>query len=63
MSFPGKLFGLCNSVLPVEHRHRINAKYDRHIACYGKQCGNIIIRLAEKMITGDTGKYNGDQQK
>jgi hypothetical protein len=63
MSFPGKLFGLCNSVFPVEHRHRVNAEYDGQVTGYGKQCGNVIIRLAEEMIAGDTGKYNGDQQE
>jgi hypothetical protein len=61
LSFPGKLPGYCG--LSATDGQRIDAEYDGQVAGNGQHSGNIVIRLAEEMIAGETGNHYGNQQE
>jgi hypothetical protein len=59
----GKLFGFGNHSFLVSHAQRIDAEYDGQVAGDGQHSGNIVVRLAEKMVAGKTGNHYGNQQE
>jgi len=47
----------------LTHAQRIDAEYDGQVAGDGQHRRNIIGRLTEEMIAGETGNHYGNQQE